>query len=105
MSVSMPVQVHICECSACKDGEQEFHHEINLFMSRLDEQQRRWFAALEAKRLARGCREPDADLEGRPVGRARASGGVATLSSSGIPPSRRPCWKCLSQKRQATQWW
>jgi hypothetical protein len=94
MSVPAPVQVHVCECSSCKDGEQELHHEINLFVSRLDEQQRRWFAALEAKRLGiggvnevalitgigtktvrRGCVELDADLEGRPVERARGPGG------------------------------
>lgn len=94
MSVSVPVQVHVCECASCKDGEQELHHEINLFVSRLDEQQRRWFAALEAKRrgyggekaaalitgigiktVRRGCQELDADLEGRPVGRARVPGG------------------------------
>jgi hypothetical protein len=94
MSVSPTPQVHVCECFACKDAEQEFHHKINLFVSRLDEQQRRWFAALEAKRLGhggeakvvlitgigrktvlRGCRELDAELEGRPVGRARVGGG------------------------------
>lgn len=94
MPVTKSVQVHVCECSACQDGEQEFHHEINLFVSRLDEQQRRWFAALEAKRVGyggekevalitgigpktirRGGRELDTDLEGRPVGRARAPGG------------------------------
>lgn len=94
MPVSTRVQVHVCECSSCKDGEQELHHEINLFVSRLDEQQRRWFAALEAKRLGyggekqvalitgigsktirRGCHELRDDLEGRPVGHARAPGG------------------------------
>jgi hypothetical protein len=30
------------------------HQQINLLVSRLDEQQRRWFVALEAKRVGRG---------------------------------------------------
>ena len=63
-------------------------------MSRLDEQQRRWFAALEAKRLGhggmrlmskitgldvntirRGKRELADDLKSRPLGRVRVAGG------------------------------
>jgi hypothetical protein len=63
-------------------------------MSRLDEQQRRWLAAVEATKLGhggtqrlkeitgldintirRGRRELDAELATRPVGRIRVSGG------------------------------
>jgi hypothetical protein len=35
-------------------SDRELHREINLLVSRLDEQQRRWFVALEAKRIGRG---------------------------------------------------
>jgi hypothetical protein len=67
---------------------------MNVFLSRLDEQQRRWYVALEAekqghggiKRMAqitgmdvgtirRGMRELRNDLEDRPEGRSRWPGG------------------------------
>lgn len=83
-------ELHICQCPSCRDGEQELHHEINLFVSHLDERQRRWFAALESRRLGesevaritgidpktirRGRRELAANLEGVPRGRIRAAG-------------------------------
>nr|WP_240635906.1 hypothetical protein [Caldimonas tepidiphila] len=70
------------------------HQQINLLLNRLDEQQRRWYAALQAKQLGRGgvqlmswvtgisektikrghC-ELDAELLDRPVGRVRQAGG------------------------------
>jgi hypothetical protein len=50
--------VHLCACSRCRTPEphpgRELHREINLLVSRLDEQQRRWFVALEARRVGRG---------------------------------------------------
>lgn len=50
--------VHQCECPNCQQpGEhpdKELHHQMNLLLSRLDEQQRRWYVALEAKKLGRG---------------------------------------------------
>jgi hypothetical protein len=70
------------------------HAHLNLLMSRLDEQQRRWMAAVEAEKLGhggirklqqitgldintirRGQQELSENLETRPVGRIRASGG------------------------------
>lgn len=67
---------------------------MNLLMSRLDEQQRRWYAAVEAEKIGhggdvqisqitgmnvetirRGRRELDQDLKERPVDRVRVSGG------------------------------
>ncbi|MBK8901552.1 MAG: hypothetical protein IPM53_10240 [Anaerolineaceae bacterium] len=45
--------IHQCECAICQQSEshpeQAQHQRMNLFMSRLDEQQRRWYAALEAQ--------------------------------------------------------
>jgi hypothetical protein len=50
--------VHHCECPLCQSAEpqpdQAFHHHMNVFISRLNEPQRRWFAALEAMRLGHG---------------------------------------------------
>jgi hypothetical protein len=70
-------------------------------MSRLDEQQRRWFAALESKQagyggdallalitglhvdtIRRGREELDADLQGRPSDRVRRPG-------AGRPPGKK----------------
>jgi hypothetical protein len=74
--------------------EQAIHHQMNVLLSRLDEQQRRWYVALEAKKLGhggieglaqitgmdvgtirRGKRELENDLEDRPVDRTRVPGG------------------------------
>jgi hypothetical protein len=70
------------------------HHRINLFLSRLDEQQRRWYAALQAqslgehgvslmaqisgldeKTIRRGRAELEQDLQDRPTDQIRLSGG------------------------------
>jgi hypothetical protein len=89
--------IHQCQCSDCEIGNVRIrrHHEhLNLLMSRLDEQQRRWMAAMEAEKLGhggirtlqritgldintirRGQKELSEKLESRPVGRIRASGG------------------------------
>ena len=90
--------VHQCECPKCQASsdhpEWQLHHQMNLLVSRLDEQQRRWYVALESKRVGRGGdkllsqitgmdvetirrgrRELEDDLTGRPAGRVRQSGG------------------------------
>jgi len=50
--------VHACECETCQGDESRQdrarHAEINLLMSRMDEQQRRWYAAAEVNALGRG---------------------------------------------------
>ena len=95
----MPARpVHQCECDDCRSGRDvavwQTHHNINLLASRLDEQQRRWFLAIESLRIgyggdrlialvagmdeetiARGRKELAADFEGRPVDRVRTAGG------------------------------
>ena len=67
---------------------------MNVFLSRLDEQQRRWYVALESKRkghggdrllsqitgmnvetIRRGRQELDEELASRPRGRIREAGG------------------------------
>jgi hypothetical protein len=82
----------------CQQGsdhpDRERHHRINLFISRLDEQQRRWYAALESDRIGeggdrllsqitgldektirRGGAELAASLASRPEDRVRVPGG------------------------------
>jgi hypothetical protein len=90
--------VHPCGCLRCRADEphadRALHQHINLLVSRLDEQQRRWFVALEAERfgrggetllaqitgldrrtIRRGRRELVAGLAKRPTERIRAPGG------------------------------
>ena len=50
--------IHQCQCSRCVQGEDHpdrgQHAQLNLLLSRCDEQQRRWIAAWEANRLGHG---------------------------------------------------
>ena len=50
--------VRVCQCPGCQQAaphpDQERHRQMNLFVSRLDEAQRRWYVALEADRLGPG---------------------------------------------------
>ena len=89
---------HTCDCLACQSEEypalRAWHQQMNLFLSRLNEPQRRWYAALESKRLGhggdrsvaritglsertirRGRSELDGDLAPCPPGRLRQPGG------------------------------
>ena len=54
----IPSDVHQCECPRCQQEtahpEQALHRRINLLVSRLDEQQRRWYVAMEAERVRPG---------------------------------------------------
>ena len=50
-------EIHQCECQECQTQNQvirQQHEQMNLLMSRLDEQQRRWSAALEANKRGHG---------------------------------------------------
>jgi len=94
----MSVQVHDCQCPVCLQSQDEavwqLHHQLNVFLSRLDEQQRRWYVALESNRVGhggdtllshitgldvetirRGRRELADELAQRPVERTREAGG------------------------------
>jgi hypothetical protein len=93
-----PPAIHQCECEICQSSERhplkEEHRRMNLFLSRLDEQQRRWYAALEAEKLghggletmakitglnvntiSRGRQELNNELQDRPSQRVRLEGG------------------------------
>lgn len=90
--------VHDCACSLCQQDlvhpARAWHQRLNLLISRLDEQQRRWLAAHEAQRIghggdklvsqitgldektiARGRRELHGELADCPPGRIRRVGG------------------------------
>jgi hypothetical protein len=50
--------IHECECADCRSPgwhiNKELHRQINLFVSRLNEQHRRWYVALESTRIGHG---------------------------------------------------
>lgn len=104
--------IHQCECVVCQQSEfhpdQLLHRQMNLFISRLDEQQRRWYAALEAQKLGhggttrmaqvtglsvetirRGRHELEDGLENRPMNRVRHPGGGRKRVEKKRPQSRR----------------
>ncbi len=87
-----------CQCPKCRGSsehpEWRLHRQMNLFLSRLDEQQRRWYVALESKKIGhggdvllsqitglnvetirQGRRELDNDLADRPSDQTRLAGG------------------------------
>ena len=90
-------EVHRCQCPHGQEEgthpDQALHHQMNVLLSRLDEQQRRWYAAVESNRLGqggdqlvahmtgldpqtiqRGRRELAAALAERPTDRVRVPG-------------------------------
>ncbi len=91
------IELHQCQCPHCVAGtdhpDRQLHRQMNLLFSRLDEQQRRWVAAWESKKVGhggdtlvalivglhvdtirRGRQELDADLADRPTDRIRNPG-------------------------------
>ena len=108
----MAETIHECQCAAClvdKNREEwKIHHQMNVLLSRLDEQQRRWYAALESKKIGhggdvelsvitgmdvetirRGRHELDDDLVSRSSDRVRDEGGGQPTVEKKTHRSRR----------------
>jgi hypothetical protein len=104
--------IHECQCPAClgdaDPSERRLHAQLNLLLQRLDEQQRRWVAALESKKIGhggdcavaritglhvdtirRGREELDAGLADRPTDRVRRPGAGRPPVKKKIRPSSR----------------
>lgn len=110
----MPQQeLHQCQGPECLGSgphpDRELHRQMNLLLSRLDAQQRRWYAAVESAKLGhggdrlvsritglhvdtirRGREELAASLEGRPADRVRLPGGRRPALERSPPASSRP---------------
>ena len=94
----MAKPMHQCKCEKCQlepiQPEREMHRQINLLLSRLDEQQRRWYLGLQAQQwgegsvellaqisgvdertIVRGQKELVGELTNRPTQRVRVEGG------------------------------
>jgi hypothetical protein len=102
--------IHICQCSLCQrpdpHPDKQLHHRMNLLLSRMNEQQRRWYVGLESMKIGhggdlllsqisglnvetirRGRQELENDLEDRPTERIRLEGGGRPPVEKKIPPS------------------
>ena len=98
MTSKAEIKVHRCECDVCQAGtDQEtmqHHRQMNVFLSRLNEPQRRWYVGLlsqradspsdrqlskitglDEKTIQRGRQELESDLAELPPGRQRREGG------------------------------
>jgi len=101
-------EIHACQCDICQQeldpSEQQLHRRINLLISRMDEQQRRWFVAHESecigyggdrllcqitgmdeKTIAKGRQELQDDLTQRPADRTRQPGGGRPATEKKTP--------------------
>ncbi len=96
------VVVHQCQCSHCTVAgghpDKERHAQLNLLLSRCDEQQRRWIVAWEANRLGHGGLafmslvtglHPDTISRGQ----AELASGLEGCPTEGVrlPGAGRPC--------------
>ena len=98
MTTKPEPQIHQCECAICQAGRDpvtvQYHHQVNLLLSRLNEPQRRWYAGvlshqpdspsdrqlaqitgLDEKTIRRGRRELGGGLDDLPLNRQRQAGG------------------------------
>lgn len=105
-----PDVMRSCQCPSCRQEaphpDRAHHRQMNLFLSRLDEAQRRWYAGLEASRIGhggdrllaqitgldeqtirRGRTELTASLAATPRDRVRRAGGGRPLAEKKIQPS------------------
>jgi len=98
MTSETEMEVHQCGCDICQAGTDletvQHHEQMNLFLSRLNEPQRRWYVGLLSQKpgspsdrqlslitgldemtIRRGRRELEAGLTDLPSGRQRREGG------------------------------
>ena|SRR5215210_1135058 len=102
--------IHQCHCVACQAGTDpnlsQHHQQMNLFLSRLSEPQRRWYVGmlsrdpqeptdsdlalitgLDRKTIRRGRRELAQGLSDLPAARQRRAGGGRLRAEKKIPTS------------------
>lgn len=95
------VQVHVCQCPKCRQEtahpDQLLHQQMNLLLARLDEQQRRWYAAVESNRIGHGGDQLISQITGLDVqtlrrGRQELASSLAERPTAGVrlPGAGRP---------------
>ncbi len=86
------LDVPVCQCPLCQQAadhpERERHRQMNLLFSRLDEQQRRWFVALESNRIGHGGDRLLAQITGLDEKTIRRGREELAASLANPPPDR-----------------
>src|SRR5438067_12457759 len=108
------IDVRVCQCPPCQVGaahpDRVLHEQMNLLLSRLNEAERRWYAAVEANRqgrggvrlgaqttgldektIRRGQEEGAGSLADVPGKRQRGAGGGRRAAEKQSRPSARRC--------------
>lgn len=87
------LDVSLCQCPLCRAGtdhpERAHHLQINLLLSRLDEQQRRWFVAFEADRIGHGGDRLLSQITGLDEKTIRRGRDELATSLADHPPTRQ----------------
>lgn len=85
-------EIHECRCKDCQSNNevvQAYQQQLNQLMNRLNEQQRRWLAAVEANRVGYGGTEKLRTITGLDIntirqGRQELAGGLESIPGSRI---------------------
>lgn len=86
------VDLHACQCPHCQQAaphpDQGRHRQMNLFLRRLDEAQRRWYVGLEADRLGHGGDRLLAQITGLDEQTIRRGRTELAAELAEVPPDR-----------------
>ena len=116
----MNIDIHHCQCPHCQQEnehpDQLYHHQINLLISRMDEQQRRWFVGFESSKLGyggielmhqitgmdhktirRGRKELEEEMKKRPKERIRLQGGGRNRVEKKTPDIFKRLEECIQE--------
>lgn len=67
--------VYQCQCPKCRQPDEHpnkvLHHRLNVLLSHLDENQRRWYVALEAQKMGHGGTQQMSEITGMHVNTIR----------------------------------
>jgi hypothetical protein len=84
--------IHQCQCADCLSAQnhplKEVHRLMNLLLSRLDEDHRRWYVALESLKLGHGGDRQLACITGLNVETIRRGRRELASSLDGLPAER-----------------
>ncbi|WP_143393361.1 hypothetical protein [Fimbriiglobus ruber] len=87
-----PTPLHQCRCPDCLQAtdhpNKEVHRQLNLLLSRLNEQQRRWLAAWEAQRIGHGGDRLVSSITGLHVQTIRRGRQELGSAFANLPPGR-----------------
>jgi hypothetical protein len=86
------MNIAACQCPHCQQEgghpERARHRQMNVFLSRLDEAQRRWYVALESARVGHGGDVLLAQITGIDAKTIRRGRGELQEELSTCPPTR-----------------